>query len=169
MGHTVFDSRLLISISCSRFVLSRSSTGTKLASCSIVFLTIWSSLYWRILSARLQSVSDIRIYCRPCRVKQGSWLGHFARPREYPQEAAVHQLRNQYLFTFHTPRKHSRPCVYQKHTQTLCWSYLMLWRGFSPLGTVTESWPQGLCKIHISMLGGGTGVWRYIVENLVVV
>ncbi|KAG0549555.1 hypothetical protein BDA96_01G265600 [Sorghum bicolor] len=74
----------------------------------------------------LQSVSDIRIYCRPCRVKQGSWLGHFARPREYPQEAAVHQLRNQYLFTFHTPRKHSRPCVYQKHTQTLCWSYLML-------------------------------------------
>jgi len=68
----------------------------------------------------------------------------------------VLQLRNQYLFTFHTLRKLSRPCVYQKvfpvtlpysihsfvlnsvlinfpppysvfqHTQTLCWSYPML-------------------------------------------
>ena len=65
-------------------------------------------------AARSQSVSDIRIYFWPCQVKQESWLGHFARQREYPHEAAVRQLHSRYLFAFHTLRKHSRPCVYQK-------------------------------------------------------
>ena len=51
-------------------------------------------------------------------------------------------------------------CSVFQHTQTLCWTYPMLWRGFFLLKTVTESCGGCSWDFMVSRLQHGTVGWR---------